>query len=88
MNFQQAGFNITAQEYEQAARDEVHVAVAQATETSRADMLARLGALEQLAEQSWTSHEVMLLDVMNGVAGDALEIQRRNLLSEANSELQ
>ena len=32
LNFQQAGFETAAQQHEQAARDEVHVAVAQATE--------------------------------------------------------
>ena len=35
LNFQQARFERAAQEYEQAARDEVHVAVAQASEMSR-----------------------------------------------------
>ena len=34
MNFQQADFERAAQEYEQGARDEIHVAVAQATEVS------------------------------------------------------
>ena len=43
-------------------------------------MLARMGALEQRAEQSWISHQAILLDEMNGVAGDALEIQRRENL--------
>ena len=37
------------QEYEHAARDEVHVAVAQATEMSRAGMRTRMGALENQA---------------------------------------
>ena len=58
--FQQAGFERGAQEYDQASRDEVHVAVAQATEMSRAEKLARTGAVEQQAEQSWTSHQVVL----------------------------
>ena len=35
LNFQQAGFETAVQEYEQAARDEVHFAVAQATEKMR-----------------------------------------------------
>ena len=55
---------------------------------SRAEVLATTGALEQRADQSWTSDQVSPLDGMNGVAGDALEIQGRSLLSEANSELQ
>ena len=38
LNFQHADFERTAQEYEQAARDEVHVAVAQATEVPEAEM--------------------------------------------------
>ena len=62
-NFHQAGFEKNAaQESERAARDEVHVAVALATEMFRAKVLARMGALEQRPEQSWTSHSVMLLD--------------------------
>ena len=62
-----AGFERAAQEYEQAAHGEVHVAVAQATEMSRV--------------------EVMSLDQMNSVAGDALDKIRRILMSEANAEL-
>ena len=38
LNFQEAGFDRAAQEEEQTARDEVHVAVAQATEISWAEM--------------------------------------------------
>ena len=34
-----------------ATRDKVHVALAQATEMSRAEMLASMGALEYLAQQ-------------------------------------
>ena len=44
MNFQQAGFGRAAQKYEQAALDEVHVAVAQATVMSRAEMREGVGA--------------------------------------------
>ena len=44
---------------------------------SRAELRYRMGALEQRAEQSWTSHQVMLLDEMNSVAGDALEWKSR-----------
>ena len=36
-----------AQEYEQAARDEVQVAVAQAAEQSRADLLSRIIILDE-----------------------------------------
>ena len=56
LNFQQAGFETGAQEHEQSARDEVDVTVARAV---------KKGALEQLAEQSWFSHQVILLDGMN-----------------------
>ena len=38
--------------------------------------------------KTWTSHSVVLLDEMRGVAGDALENRRRNLLSEATAELE
>ena len=61
--------------YEQAGGDEVDVAVARATDMSRAEMLATIFALEQRAEESRTSHQATLLDEMSGVAGDALEIQ-------------
>ena len=60
LNFQQAGFERAAEEGEQASCDEVHVAVAQA----RAGMRAGMGALENQAEQTWTSHEVRLLSGM------------------------
>ena len=80
MNYQQAGFERAAPEYEQAARDQVHVAVVRATDMTRAEMLAGM--------QSWTSHQVTSLDELNGVACDALETLRRNLLSEAISEQQ
>ena len=69
LNFQQADFERAAQEYEQAARDEVHVAVAQATEMSRAEMRKRK------AKKTWTSHQVMLLSEVNR-AGDAMEKTR------------
>ena len=39
-----------AQEYEQAARDEVNIAVVRATEMSGAEVLARMGALGNQAE--------------------------------------
>ena len=61
----------------------MNIAVVRSTEVSRANMLAIIGALEQRAEQSWTFLQVIRLDEMNTVAGDALETQRRNLLSEA-----
>ena len=42
-----------------AARDEVHVAVAQSTAMSGAEMRDGLGALENFgAEQTWTSRQV------------------------------
>ena len=47
-----------------------------------------MGALENQAERTWTCHQEMLLDEMNGAAGDALDNQRRSLLSEATAELQ
>ena len=51
-------------------------------------MRERMGALENQAEQNWTSHQVTLLFEIGGVAGDALENQRRSLLNEATAELQ
>ena len=50
--------------------------------------MERLSALENQAEQTWTSHQVMLLYEMNSIAGDELENQRRSLLNEATAELQ
>ena len=86
LNYHQAGFERAAPEYEQSARDEVHVAVVRATDMTRAEMLARMDGLEQRAGQS--SHQVIPLDELNSVACDALETLRRNLLSEAISEQQ
>ena len=43
LNFQQAGFERAAQEYEPAGRDEIHVAAAQSMEMSRAEILSRMG---------------------------------------------
>ena len=40
---------------------------------SRAEMRERMGALEHRAEQTWASHQVILLDEMNSVAGNARE---------------
>ena len=47
LNFQQSGFERADQEYEQAARVEVHVAVAQTTVMSRAEMRERMDALRE-----------------------------------------
>ena len=58
-----------------------------ATDMSLADMWERMGAIENQAEQNWTSHQVMLLNKMNSVPSDALENERRILLSEATAEL-
>ena len=58
-DFQRAGFERAAQEYEQAARDEVHVAVAQLTNMFRAELRKRMGALQHQAEQTWTSNQVV-----------------------------
>ena len=46
LKFQQAGFERATQESEQAARDEVNVAVARATEMSRAEMPTGMGAFD------------------------------------------
>ena len=70
LNFQQAGFE-RAQECEQAARGEVHVPVAQATEMSGAEMRTRMGAHKHQVEQTWTCHPVILLNEMTSFAGDA-----------------
>ena len=83
LTLEQAGFERAAQEYERAAREEFHVAVAQATEMSRAALRTRMGALENQAGPTWISHQVTLLKEMKSVAGDALEKPRRSLLSEA-----
>ena len=54
LNFQHAGFERAAQEYEQATRDEVYLAVVLATDMSRAETLTIMGAFENEAEQTWT----------------------------------
>ena len=53
------------------------VAVAQASEMSRAEM-----------REKKTSRQVMSMSEMNSVASDVLENQRRSLLNEAPTELQ
>ena len=88
LNLQQAVFERVAQEYEQAARDEVHVAGAQATEMSGAELRRRMGALENQTEQTWTSHRLVSWHEMNSVASDALENQRKSSLSEATAGIQ
>ena len=47
-----------------------------------------MGALENQAEQTWTSHQVTLLNEMNCVASDELENKRRSSLNEATTELE
>ena len=85
LNFQRTGFERAAQETEQAARDDVHVAVARASEMSGAERLARMGALEHRTEQSWTSHQIIF-------DGRDEKCRRRrsgrHLLSEAQAEIQ
>ena len=54
----------------------------------RTEMLARMSALTQRAEQFWTCHQVSPLDEMNSVAGNALENQTGSLLNEATADLQ
>ena len=77
LNFQQAGIQRAAQENEPADRGEDHVAVGRATKLSGAEMRTKKGALENQAEQTYTSHQVKLVDEMNVVAGDAVENQRK-----------
>ena len=60
-------------------------AVAQASEAVLREIM---DALENQAEQTWTSHQVAILDEMDGVAGDALESHGRSLLNEATTERQ
>ena len=50
-------------------------------------MLEIIGALENQAEQLWTSHQVTSLNEMQSVAGDALGNQRIGLIDEATAEL-
>ena len=72
---QHTGFEGAVQENDEAARGQVHVTAVRTTEISAAEMPATMGALEHRAEQSWSSHLVILSDEMNSVGGDALEIQ-------------
>ena len=76
----EAGFERAAHVYQQAARDENHVAVAQVIERSTAEMRETLSTLESEAKHSWTSHQATLLNDMSSVAGDALKNQKRSLL--------
>ena len=69
----QTSIERAADEKAQAARDEVPVAVAQVTEMSGAEMREIMGALENEAEQTWTSHQVALLKKMSSVVRDPLE---------------
>ena len=74
LNFQQAGFERAAQEYEQAARDQVHVCSCTCQEQMpREGVRENMCALENQAEQTWTSHQMILLNEMTSVAGDVLE---------------
>ena len=41
-------------------------------------MRERMGALENQAEATWTSHHVTLVNEMKSVASDALENQRKS----------
>ena len=85
-DFQRAGFERAAQEYEQAARDEVHVAVAQLTKMFRAELRKRMGALQHQAEQTWTSNQVVFFVCeMNSVAGDALDKPEKKSGQSSNS---
>ena len=54
----------------------------------RVEMRDGLGALENQAERTCTSHQVTFLNERNGDAGDAVENQRRSFLNEATAELQ
>ena len=47
-----------------------------------------MSALENQAEQTSTSHQVMSLNEIKSVASDAQKNQRRSLLNEATIELQ
>ena len=81
LSLHHAVFERAAHEYEQSGRDEVHVAVARQTE-----MTERMCTLGNQAEHTRISHQVTLFNEVNGVAGDALENQRRSLFSEATAE--
>ena len=88
LSFQQAGFERAAQEYKQAARDEVPFAVAQAIEMSGAEMRREEWMLPKIKQShTWISYQVMLLNDTNSVAGDALKNQRRSFVSEARQRL-
>ena len=56
LNSQQAVFETAAQNFEQAIRDELHVAAAKATDMSRAVMRKIMSAVENQAEQTGMSH--------------------------------
>ena len=51
-------------------------------------MRVNMGALKNQAEQIWTSHQVTFLNVINAVAGDALQNHKRSLRNAATTELQ
>ena len=77
LNFQRAGFERAAQKYEHTALNEVDAAVARDTDMSRAEMLARLGALEQRAGFLDFSSCLSVGRDENRVASDALETHRK-----------
>ena len=84
----QAGYERAAQDCEQAARDEVHVAVAQDIEMSGAEMRENAVLSKMNGSKSGLPIKFCYLKDMNSVAGDALENERRSLLNEATAKLQ
>ena len=89
LNFRQAGFERAAQEDEQAARDEVHVAVAQATKMSGEELRERRGCCRKSSSTN--------LDALSSYAIEERDEwsrtrrtgkQRRSLLNEATAALQ
>ena len=72
LNYQDAGFREATQRQEQAARDQVEAAVAEATAQTQTSMVSNMMRIEQLAEHTTTAQQFKLVAETNTLAETAL----------------
>ena len=74
--FTKVEFERAARQYEQAAKDEIQVAVADTIEHARADLISQLVRIEQTAEIQLSTQQMTLLIGTNRASEFAVEKRR------------
>ena len=87
LDYPQPGFERAAPLYQQAARVEVQIVVANTVAYLRSNLISQLEHIERQAEVQWSTQQLTLLNETSHAFERALENQTQNLESDSVAEI-